>query len=136
MSFTLPSLPFSANALAARGMSQETLELHHGKHHQGYVTTLNNLVEKNPALKGKSLEQLITLAYKNAALQAVFNNAGQHWNHCVFWESLSEQGGRMPRALEKKVIADFGAVEKFQDEFKAASAAEFGSGWVWLIVGH
>src|SRR6185437_147038 len=136
MSFTLPSLPFSRNALAARGMSQETLELHHGKHHQAYVTALNNLVEKNPALKGKSLEQLITLSHKNAGLQAVFNNTGQHWNHCVFWESLSAQGGRMPEALEKKVIADFGSVEKYQEEFKAASAGQFGSGWVWLIVSH
>ncbi len=136
MSFTLPSLPFSTNALAARGMSQETLELHHGKHHQAYVTALNNLVDKNPALSGKTLEQLITLSNKNTGLQAVFNNAGQHWNHCAFWESLSAQGGAMPSALEKKVIADFGSVVKFQEEFKAASAGEFGSGWVWLILAH
>jgi superoxide dismutase, Fe-Mn family len=136
MSFTLPSLPFSTNALAARGMCQETLELHHGKHHQAYVAALNNLVEKNPALKGKTLEQLVALAHKDAALQPVFNNAGQHWNHCVFWESLSTQGGRMPSALEKKVIADFGSVAKYQEEFKAASAGQFGSGWVWLVLGH
>jgi Fe-Mn family superoxide dismutase len=136
MSFTLPSLPFAPNALAARGMSQETLELHHGKHHQAYVTALNALVDKNPALQGKTLEQLITLAHKNAGLQAVFNNAGQHWNHCVFWESLSAQGGRMPDALEKKIINDFGGVDKFREEFKSASAGEFGSGWVWLIRGH
>jgi superoxide dismutase, Fe-Mn family len=134
MSFTLPPLPYSTNALAARGMSQETLELHHGKHHQGYVTALNNLVDKNAALKGKTLEQLIALSQRDPALQSVFNNAGQHWNHSVFWESLSAQGGRMPSALEKKVIADFGSVQKFQEEFKAASAGQFGSGWVWLVL--
>src|SRR6185312_12087767 len=118
MSFTLPALPFSADALAARGMSRETLELHYGKHHQAYVAALNPLVEKNPALKNKTLEQLITLAHKDAALQAVFNNAGQHWNHCVFWESLSADGGRMPGMLEKKITGDFGSVDKFRDEFK------------------
>jgi superoxide dismutase, Fe-Mn family len=134
MSFTLPALPFAPDALAAHGMSHETLELHHGKHHQGYVTALNGLVEKNPALKGKSVEQLITLSYKNVGLEAVFNNAGQHWNHCMFWESLSAQGGRMPAALEKKINADFGSVERFRQQFKAASEAQFGSGWVWLIV--
>jgi superoxide dismutase, Fe-Mn family len=136
MSFTLPALPFATNALAARGMSQETLELHYGKHHQGYVTALNALVDKNSALQGKTLEQLITLSHKNAALQAVFNNAGQHWNHCVFWESLSAQGGHLPGALEKKIAGDFGSVDKFREAFRAASAGEFGSGWVWLIRGH
>ena len=134
MAFELPSLPYSTSALAAKKMCQETLELHHGKHHQAYVTTLNNLVEKNPALNGKTLEQLITLAHKNAGLQAVFNNAGQHWNHCAFWESLSAQGGAMPGALEKKIIADFGSMDRYQEEFKAASAGQFGSGWVWLIL--
>jgi superoxide dismutase, Fe-Mn family len=91
-------------------------------------------VEKSAALKGKTLEQLITLSHKDPALQSVFNNAGQHWNHSVFWESLSAQGGRMPSALEKKIIADFGSVPKFQEEFKAASAGQFGSGWVWLVL--
>jgi len=136
MSFTLPSLPFAPNALAARGMSQETLELHHGKHHQAYVTALNGLVDKNPALQNKTLEQLITVAHKNAGLQAVFNNAGQHWNHCVFWESLSPQGGSMPGAFETKIATDFGSVDRFREEFKAASAGQFGSGWVWLIRGQ
>lgn len=135
MSFTLPSLPFPANALASRGMCQETLELHHGKHHNAYVTALNGLVEKNDALKGKSLEEIIKLSADKPDLQPVFNNAGQHWNHCVFWESLSPTGGTIPGALEKKITQDFGSVDKFKEAFKTAAVGQFGSGWAWLIVG-
>jgi Fe-Mn family superoxide dismutase len=134
MSFTLPPLPFAANALGARGMSQETLELHHGKHHQAYVTALNGLVEKNEALQGKSLEELIKLSYDKVDLAPVFNNAGQHWNHSVFWESLSPDGGGIPGVLEKKLEADFGGVAKFKELFKAAALGQFGSGWAWLIL--
>jgi superoxide dismutase, Fe-Mn family len=136
MSFTLPSLPFSTNALAARGMCQETLELHHGKHHNTYVTALNGLVEKNDALKGKSLEELIKLAYNKEDMQAVFNNAGQHWNHCFFWESLAPNGGGIPGVLEKKLVEDFGSVDKFKETFKAAALGQFGSGWAWLVLGN
>jgi Fe-Mn family superoxide dismutase len=132
--FTLPSLPYPSNALADHGMSQETLELHHGKHHQAYVTALNGLVEKNDALKGKSLEELIKLSNGNSALQPVFNNAGQHWNHSTFWLSLSPQGGRIPGALDKKLKEDFGRVENFKETFKAAAVGQFGSGWVWLVL--
>ena len=134
MSFTLPSLPFSTNALAEHGMSQETVELHHGKHHLAYVTALNGLVEKNPALQGKSLEELIKLSYKNPELQPVFNNAGQHWNHSAFWQSLSARGGRVPATLEKRLVADFGSVDKFKETFKAAATGQFGSGWAWLVL--
>jgi Fe-Mn family superoxide dismutase len=134
MSFTLPPLPFAANALGERGMSQETLELHHGKHHQSYVTALNGLVEKNVALQGKSLEELIKLSYGKDDLAPVFNNAGQHWNHSVFWESLSPDGGGIPGVLEKKLEADFGGVAKFKELFKATALGQFGSGWAWLIL--
>ncbi len=134
MTFTLPSLPFAPGALAARGMCQETLELHHGKHHQTYVNALNGLVEKNDALKGKSLEQIITLAHGRDDLVAVFNNAGQHWNHSLFWHSLAPSGGGIPGSLEKKLTSDFGSVEKFKEEFKAAALGQFGSGWAWLIL--
>jgi superoxide dismutase, Fe-Mn family len=134
MSFTLPPLPFAPGALAARGMCQETLELHHGKHHQAYVTALNGLVEKNDALKSKSLEELIRLSYGREDLQAVFNNAGQHWNHSVFWESLSPNGGGIPGVLEKKLVEDFGSVDKFKETFKTAATAQFGSGWAWLVL--
>ena len=135
MTFSLPSLPFSPGALAARGMCQETLELHHGKHHQGYVTALNWLVDKNDALKGKSLEDIIRLAHGRDDLVPVFNNAGQHWNHSLFWNCLSPEGGGIPGSLEKKLTADFGGVDKFKEQFKAAALGQFGSGWAWLILG-
>jgi Fe-Mn family superoxide dismutase len=134
MSFSLPPLPFAPAALAARRMSQETLELHHGKHHAAYVTALNGLVEKNDSLKGKSLEEIIRLSYGREDLQPVFNNAGQHWNHSVFWESLSPSGGGMPSSLEKKLSEDFGSVDKFKEQFKAAAVGQFGSGWAWLVL--
>ncbi|GBQ26237.1 superoxide dismutase [Acetobacter estunensis NRIC 0472] len=134
MAFELPALPFSYNALASRGMCQETLELHHDKHHQAYVTALNNFVEAKPELQGKSLDEII-LAVKGDATQApVFNNAGQHWNHILFWENLSPNGGAIPPALEAKIKEDLGSVEKFKEEFKKAAASQFGSGWAWLVL--
>lgn len=136
MSFSLPSLPFSVNALAANGMCQETLELHHGKHHNTYVVNLNGLVEKNDALKGKSLEELVKLSHGKDDLAGVFNNAGQVWNHNVFWESLSPAGGGIPGSLEKKLVEDFGGVDKFKEIFKAAALGQFGSGWAWLVLGN
>jgi Fe-Mn family superoxide dismutase len=134
MKFTLPGLPYAADALAPRGMVKETLDLHHGKHHQAYVTALNELVEKNDALKNKSLEELVKLSYEDKALTAVFNNAGQHWNHSFFWPCLSPSGGTMPATLEKKIIADFGSVAQFKDIFQEAAVGQFGSGWAWLIL--
>ena len=134
MAFDLPPLPWSHNALAERGMSQETLEFHHDKHHQAYVTALNGLVEKNDALHGKSLEELITLSYNNPDLVPVFNNAGQHWNHSLAWLSLSPTGGGIPGRLEAKINADFGSVAAFKDAFKAAAIGQFGSGWAWLVL--
>ena len=133
MAFTLPTLPFSIDALASRGMCQETLELHHGKHHQTYVTALNGFVEKDAALQGKSLEELIALSYNKPDMAPVFNNAGQCWNHDFFWKSLSPKGGKIPAKLEAKLIADFGSVQAFKDAFKTAATTQFGSGWAWLI---
>jgi superoxide dismutase, Fe-Mn family len=135
VTFTLPSLPFAPGALAARGMCQETLEFHHGKHHQAYVTALNGLVEKNDALKGKTLEEVIKLAHGREDLTPVFNNAGQHWNHSFFWNCLSPNGGGIPGDLEKKLASDFGSVDKFKEAFKAAAVGQFGSGWAWLVLG-
>jgi superoxide dismutase, Fe-Mn family len=135
MAFELPSLPYQYNALAARGMSQETLELHHDKHHQAYVTALNGFVEKNEALKGKSLEEIIKFSHGNSELAPVFNNAGQHWNHIVFWQAMAPNGGAIPGALEKQLTDDFGSVEKFKEAFKAAATSQFGSGWAWLVAG-
>ncbi len=135
MAFELPALPYSTAALAANGMCQETLELHHGKHHNAYVTALNGFVAGNAALQGKSLEEIVKLSYSDTALAGVFNNAGQHWNHIVFWENMSPNGGGIPGTLEAKINADFGSVQAFKDAFKAAATTQFGSGWAWLILG-
>ena len=135
MAFELPQLPYSQNALAERGMCQETLELHHGKHHQAYVTALNGFVEKDDLLKGKSLEEIVAFAYGKDNLAPVFNNAGQHWNHILFWQNLSPKGGAIPGALEKKITEDLGGVQAFKDAFKAAAIGQFGSGWAWLVLG-
>jgi superoxide dismutase, Fe-Mn family len=134
MAFELPPLPFSSNALADLGMSQETFEYHHGKHHNAYVVALNGLVEKDAALQGKSLEELIKLSHNNAALTPVFNNAGQILNHNQFWQSLSPKGGKLPGKLEAKIVEDFGSVDAFKEQFKQAGVTQFGSGWAWLVL--
>jgi len=134
MAFELPSLPYSTSALAAKKMCQETLELHHGKHHQAYVTALNGFVEKDANLKGKSLEEIVKLSHNKPDMAPVFNNAGQHWNHILFWQNMSPNGGKIPGALEKKITEDFGDVAKFKDAFKAGGVGQFGSGWVWLVL--
>ncbi len=133
MAFELPTLPYSKTALADRGMCEETLDLHHGKHHQAYVTALNGFVEKDASLQGKSLEAIVKATA--SAGGPVFNNAGQHWNHVVFWQCMSPKGGSIPSALEKKISEDLGGVAKFKDEFKAAGVSQFGSGWAWLVLG-
>ena len=133
MAFELPSLGYSKTALAAKGMCEETLDLHHGKHHQAYVTALNGFVEKDPALQGKSLDDIVKATA--AAGGPVFNNAGQHWNHFIFWQCMSPTGGGIPSKLEAKITADFGSVGAFKDAFKAGGVGQFGSGWVWLVLG-
>jgi Fe-Mn family superoxide dismutase len=135
MAFELPPLPYSTSALAERGMCQETLELHHGKHHQAYVTALNGFVEKTPELQGKTLEEIVAFANGKPDMAPVFNNAGQHWNHILFWKVMSPTGGGMPGAFEAKIVADFGSVAAFKDAFKTAATTQFGSGWAWLVIG-
>jgi Fe-Mn family superoxide dismutase len=134
MAFTLPPLPYTTTALAERGMGQETLELHHGKHHQAYVTALNGFVEKNADLQGKTLEEIVAFSHGKPDLAPVFNNAGQHWNHILFWENMSPTGGAIPGKLEAKIGADFGSVQAFKDAFKTAATTQFGSGWAWLVL--
>ena len=135
MAFELPALPYTTAALAGVGMCQETLELHHGKHHQAYVTALNGFVEKDANLQGKSLEEIIKLSYNKPELAPVFNNAGQHWNHNFFWPNMSATGGKIPGKLEAKLVQDFGSVQAFKDAFKVAGVGQFGSGWAWLVLG-
>ena len=135
MAFELPPLPYPHSALAERGMCQETMELHHDKHHQAYVTALNGFVEKDSSLAGKSLEEIIQMSNGKADMAPVFNNAGQHWNHILFWQNMSPQGGGIPGNLESKITGDFGSVQAFKDAFKAAAVGQFGSGWAWLVLG-
>jgi superoxide dismutase, Fe-Mn family len=135
MAFELPPLPYPHAALAGRGMCQETLELHHDKHHQAYVTALNGFVEKNQALQGKSLDEIVKMSHGRDDMAPVFNNAGQHWNHTLFWQMMSPEGGGIPGRLEQKISQDFGGVQQFKDAFKAAAVGQFGSGWAWLVLG-
>ncbi len=136
MAFDLPPLPYAHGALAGNGMCQETLELHHDKHHQAYVTALNGFVEKQPDLQGKSLDEIVKLAHGKPDMAPVFNNAGQHWNHTLFWQMMSPtDGGKIPGKLEQKITADFGSVQAFKDQFKATAVGQFGSGWAWLVLG-
>jgi Fe-Mn family superoxide dismutase len=133
MAFELPPLPYTTSALAAAGMCQETLELHHGKHHQAYVTALNGFVEKDPALQGKSLDEIVTATAGTPG--PVFNNAGQHWNHILFWQNLSATGGGIPGKLQAKIDSDLGGTDAFKTAFKTAATTQFGSGWAWLVLG-
>ena len=114
-------------------MSQETLELPHGKHHQAYVAALNGFVEAQPDLQGKTLEEIVAPSHGDPARAGVFNQAGQHWNHIHFWQALSPEGGRMPGRLEARIVADFGSLEAFREAFKGAATGQFGSGWAWRI---
>ncbi len=134
MAFELPPLPYAYNALAARGMCQETMEVHHGKHHQGYVNGLNAALEKAPALQGKSLEEVIQASYNKPELTPVFNNGAQHWNHTFAWKCMSPTSGGVPGRLERKLVEDFGSLAAFKEAFKAAAIGQFGSGWAWLVL--
>ena len=135
MAFELPNLPYATSALAEHGMGQETLELHHGKHHQAYVTALNGFVEKTPELQGKTLEEIIQITKGKEGMAPAFNNAGQHWNHILFWQNMSPEGGKIPGRLEHKITEDFGSVQAFKDAFKTNAVGQFGSGWGWLVLG-
>ncbi len=133
MALELPNLPYDYDALAPY-MSRETLEFHHDKHHQAYVTKGNELLEGS-AHAGKSLEEICKAAFdeKNAGL---INNVGQHYNHLHFWQWMKKDGGgsKMPGALEKAINSDLGGFDKFKADFVAAGVGQFGSGWAWLAV--
>lgn len=130
MAFELPALPYDYDALAPY-MSRETLEYHHDKHHQAYVTNGNKFLAES-GLAGKSLEEIVKESF--GANQGLFNNAAQHYNHSHFWKWLRRGGGgkKLPAALEKAINADLGGYDKFRDDFINAAAAQFGSGWGWL----
>ena len=133
MSITLPSLPYDQTALSPH-ISEETLSYHYGKHHQSYVTNLNKLIE-GTALDAASLEDIIRKSHKNPALQGVFNNAAQVWNHTFYWQSLSPQGGGMPaKDFLAHIEKDFGDFDAFKKKFVEAALTQFGSGWAWLVL--
>ena len=131
MAFTLDPLPYANNALEPH-FDALTMEIHHDRHHQAYVTNLNAAVA-GTELEGKTIEEIIKNISKAPA--PVRNNGGGHWNHTFFWKSLSASGGGEPVGeLGKAITAKFGSFSAFKDEFKKASIGRFGSGWAWLIV--
>jgi len=135
MSFELPSLPYANDALAPY-MSAETLDFHHGKHHQTYVTNLNNLLKDNE-LHGASLEDIVIKSSKDASMAGIFNNAGQHWNHILFWQCMKPNGGgSIPSELETRLNSDFGSIDQFKEAFVQAGTTQFGSGWAWLAINN
>ena len=134
MAFELPDLPYAHDALAAHGMSKETLEYHHDLHHKAYVDNANKLIA-GTEWEGKPLEEIVRGTYQAGAVaqSGIFNNASQHWNHAQFWEMMAPGGTGMPGELEKAITESFGSVEKFKEDFAAAGAGQFGSGWAWLV---
>ena len=133
--FTLPPLPYAASALEPV-IDTETMRLHHDKHHQAYVDALNTAVAANPALQGMSLEQLVTSAGELPA--AVRNNAGGHWNHTFFWDTMTapSQTGQPSPQLREAIDQQFGSLDGMKSAVNDAGAKRFGSGWTWLIVGQ
>ena len=135
MTFELPKLDYAKNALAPI-MSEETLDLHHGKHHQTYITNLNNFI-KDTDMAGMSLEEIVHNSSKDKSKVGIFNNASQHWNHELFWKCMKPNGGgSMPKKLEDRIKSDLGSVEEFKKQFIQAGITQFGSGWCWLSISN
>lgn len=133
MAIELPALPYDKGALAPH-ISAETLEFHHGKHHNAYVVNLNNLI-KGTDLESKSLEDIIKAVAGDASKAGVFNNAAQVWNHTFYWNGMKPNGGGKPTgAIAAKIDADLGGYDKFVELFTAAATTQFGSGWAWLVL--
>ncbi|SIO03786.1 superoxide dismutase [Algoriphagus halophilus] len=130
MAFELPSLPYAYDALEPN-IDARTMEIHYTKHHNGYVTNLNNAIAGTD-LEGKSLEELLKIAGSNTAVR---NNGGGHFNHSLFWTILSPNGGGAPTGeLAAAIDAKFGSFDAFKETFNKAAATRFGSGWAWLCV--
>jgi len=135
MAFTLPPLPYAPDALEPH-VDAQTMQIHHGKHHQAYVTNLNAAIEKAPDLADKPVEQILAdlNSVPEAVRTAVRNNGGGHWNHSRFWQWMGPNAGGEPGgALGQAIGSSFGDFAKFRDQFKAAATGRFGSGWAWLV---
>ena len=136
MAFELPNLPYAYDALEPH-FDKETMEIHHSKHHNTYVTKLNDAVS-GTEYENKSLEDLVK-GYKDLPSDiqtAVRNNGGGHYNHSFFWEVLSPEQNELSGELKDAIDAKFGSVDKFKEEFEAAGAPRFGSGWAWLVLNN
>ena len=130
MAFKLPPLPYAADALEPH-IDAKTMEIHHGKHHNGYTGKLNAAIE-GTVLEGKSIEEILgNLDMSNAAIR---NNGGGYYNHCLFWEIMGPDAGEMSSELSDAIKAAFGSFDAFKDAFSKAAATQFGSGWAWLCV--
>ncbi len=130
MAFELPNLPYAYDALEPH-IDARTMEIHHGKHHAGYTSKLNAAIEGTD-MAGKSIEDLCA---NHSNVGAVRNNGGGYYNHCLFWEVMSPNGGGTPSgALGDAINAAFGSFDEFKAQFSAAAATRFGSGWAWLCV--
>lgn len=133
--FTLPELPYAYDSLGPY-MSAETLEFHHDKHHKAYVDKGNDLL-KGSGLENKTLDEIVAASFKDKSKQALFNNAGQHWNHIHFWNWMNgKKGGgtKLPGKLQSMVERDLGGFDGFKKAFTEAGVGQFGSGWCWLVL--
>lgn len=131
--FTLPKLPYADDALAPV-VSANTISFHYGKHHKAYVDKLNELVP-GTAYEGLSLEEIVKKSAKDEKGKAIFNNAGQIWNHTFYWNSMTPKGGEPTGKIKSLIDDSFGDLDKFKAAFKAAAVGQFGSGWAWLVKG-
>ncbi|MBA4535835.1 superoxide dismutase [Bacillus aquiflavi] len=138
MAFELPKLPYAYDALEPH-IDKETMNIHHTKHHNTYVTNLNNALDGNASLLEKSVEDVIANlgAVPESARTAVRNNGGGHANHSLFWQVISPNGGGEPKGeLLEAINKQFGSYESFKEEFSKAATTRFGSGWAWLVVNN
>ena len=135
MAHELPALPYSNNALEPH-IDAQTMQIHHGKHHQTYVTNLNAALDKHPELHGKNLDDLVRSvnSVPEDIRTAVRNNGGGHWNHSMFWKLMAANAGGPPTgAVADAITSSFGGFDKFKEQFQAAGLGRFGSGWAWLV---
>ena len=138
MAYELPPLPYAHDALEPN-IDKQTMEIHHGKHHNAYVTNLNKAIAGNVALESKSLEALIgdLSLVPDAVRGPVRNNGGGHWNHSFFWKIMGPNAGGTPTGkLAEDINATFGSFDTFKEKFETAGVGRFGSGWAWLVVNN